>query len=169
MAAPCFSYSCDSPQGRAATQAYLAKIGNGKWEQFPEGTQFALVRRMLLIDASANICVSPLTEEVQLRAFRHLDTVDSYSLLLSRKDLFAGRRGGLRVVEEGETPATTSADSLAEARLARMICWKSSRERRDTWSWIAVSLAIVFRRRGNSVRGECVCQRPQVPRSAVGD
>jgi len=91
------------PQGRAATQAYLAKIGNGKWEQFPEGTQFALVRRMLLIDDSANISVSPLTEEVQLRVFRKLDTVDSYSLLLSRKDLFAGRRGGFRFVEATET------------------------------------------------------------------
>ncbi len=91
------------PGGREATQDYLAIIGNGKSEQFPEGTEVALVRRMLLIDTSANICVSPLTEEVQLRVFRRLDTVDAYAFLLSRKDLFAGRRGGFRVVEEGET------------------------------------------------------------------
>jgi hypothetical protein len=91
------------PGGREATEAYLAKIGNGKWEQFPEGTEVALVRRMLLIDTSAGICVSPLTEDVQLRVFRHLDTVDAYSFLLSRKDLFAGQCGGFRVIEKGET------------------------------------------------------------------
>jgi hypothetical protein len=91
------------PEGREATKAYLAKIGKGKWEQFPEGTHVALVRRMLLIDATGNLRVSPLTEEVQFRVFRHLDTVDSYELLLSRKDLCAGRRGGFRVVEADET------------------------------------------------------------------
>jgi hypothetical protein len=58
---------------------------------------------MLLIDASGNLCVSPLTEEVQFRVFRQLDTVDSYELLLSRKDLFAARRGGLRAVAADET------------------------------------------------------------------
>src|SRR5262249_7308957 len=36
------------PEGRAATIAYLAKLTKGKSEQFPPGTQFALVRRMLL-------------------------------------------------------------------------------------------------------------------------
>jgi hypothetical protein len=91
------------PGGQEATKAYLAKIGKAKPEQFPEGTQLALVRRMLLIDTSGNLCASPLTEEVQFRVFRHLDTVDSYELLLSRKDLFAGRRGGLRAVTTDET------------------------------------------------------------------
>ena len=91
------------PEGREATKAYLADIGKPKSEQFPEGTQLALVRRMLLIDTTGNVCVSPLTEEVQFRVFRHLDAVDSYELLLSRKDLFAGRRGGLRAVAADET------------------------------------------------------------------
>jgi hypothetical protein len=91
------------PEGREATKAYLAKIGKGKWDQFPEGTQVALVRRMLLIDTNGNLCVSPVTEEVQFRVFRHLDTVDSYELRLSRKDLFADRRGGLRGVAADET------------------------------------------------------------------
>jgi hypothetical protein len=91
------------PEGREATKAYLAKIGKAKSEQFPEGTQLALVRQTLLIDTNGNLCVSPLTEEVQFRVFRHLDTVNAYELLLSRKDLFAGQRGGLRAVGADET------------------------------------------------------------------
>jgi hypothetical protein len=90
------------PGGREATKAYLANLSKTKSEQFPEGTQLALVRRMLLLDASGNLCVSPLTEEVQFRVFRHLDAVDSYEFLLSRKDLFAGRHGGLRAVAADE-------------------------------------------------------------------
>jgi hypothetical protein len=91
------------PEGRDAAKAYLARLGHRKFEQFPEGTQVALVRRMLLIDNAANICVSPVTEEVQFRVFRSLTTVDPYDLVLSRKDLFAGQNGGLRAIAPDET------------------------------------------------------------------
>jgi hypothetical protein len=90
------------PEGREVTEAYLAKLGSGKAEKFPEGTQLALVRRMLLIDCAGNLCVSPVTEEVQFRVFRQLDRVESYELLLSRKDLLVGRHGGLRQVGADE-------------------------------------------------------------------
>jgi hypothetical protein len=91
------------PGGRQATQEYLAKIGEGKAEQFPEGTQTALLRRMLLVDNHGELAVAPVTEEVQLRVFRHLNVVDSYELLLDRSELLAQRRGGLRAVGADET------------------------------------------------------------------
>jgi hypothetical protein len=94
-------------QGQGAAKAYLAKLSGTNSDEFPEGTQLALIRRMLLIDKSGNVRVSPVTEEVQLRVFRETPSergefFDSAELLLSRRDLFAGR-GGLRVVAADET------------------------------------------------------------------
>src|SRR5262249_16799731 len=57
---------------------------------------------MVLNDDGGIARVSPLTEEVQFRVFRTLTNIDSYELLLDRKDLFAGR-GGLRAVRSDET------------------------------------------------------------------
>jgi hypothetical protein len=90
-------------EGREAAKAYLARVANGKSEQLPEGAQVALVRRTLLIDNHGNLCLSPLTEEVQFRVFKPTGAVDSYELRLDRKDLFAGRRGGLRAIGADET------------------------------------------------------------------
>jgi hypothetical protein len=94
-------------EGRDAAKAYLAKLNGTNSEEFPEGTQLALIRRMLLIDKTGNIRVSPVTEEAQFRVFREApsdrgELFDSYELLLDRRDLFAGR-GGLRVVGADET------------------------------------------------------------------
>jgi hypothetical protein len=95
------------PQGRDAAKAYLAKLNGTKFDEFPEGTQLALIRRILLIDKSGNVRVSPVTEEAQFRVFREAvsergELFDSYELLLDRRDLFAGR-GGLRAVGALET------------------------------------------------------------------
>jgi hypothetical protein len=89
------------PQGKEAGKAYLAGLGSGKFEQFPEGTQVALVRRMLLIDDHGDIRVSPVTEEVQFRVFQSLTTIQAHEFLLQRKELFAGR-GGLRSIGADE-------------------------------------------------------------------
>jgi hypothetical protein len=77
--------------------------------QLPKGTELALVRRAMLIDAKGQIVASPLTENVQLRAFRAVpavpgtdaagrDHVAAFDLQLRRADLFAKEGGGLRDV-----------------------------------------------------------------------
>jgi hypothetical protein len=89
------------PQGRDATTAYLGTLTKGKFEQFPEGTQVALVRRMLQVDKDGNLCLAPVTEEVQFRVFQSLTDINAFELLLDRKDLFAAH-GGLRAVAPDE-------------------------------------------------------------------
>jgi hypothetical protein len=94
-------------ESREAAKAYLAKLNSSKLDEFPEGAHLALIRRMLLIDKSGDIRVSPVTEEVQFRVFREApsergELFDSYELLLDRTNLFAGR-GGLRAVGDDET------------------------------------------------------------------
>jgi hypothetical protein len=98
------------PAGREATQAYLKKAANGDVGQFPEGTQTALVRRMLLIDDSGALRPTALTESVELRFFRKpergtdpLDMGAPAVWILRRQDLLAGRNGGLRAVGRDET------------------------------------------------------------------
>ncbi|MCH8204435.1 MAG: hypothetical protein IID09_04680, partial [Candidatus Hydrogenedentes bacterium] len=44
-------------------------IVNRKLPQFPAGSQFILMRRTLLIDASGALVLSPLTESVQIRVY----------------------------------------------------------------------------------------------------
>jgi hypothetical protein len=97
------------PAGREATQAYLKRAASGDVPQFPEGTQTALVRRMLLIDDTGAPRPSPLTESVELRYYRKpergtdpLDMGTPAVFLLSRKGLAAGRNGGLRPVGREE-------------------------------------------------------------------
>jgi hypothetical protein len=89
------------PPNRAATDSFLAKVGNETLDRLPDETHAGLVRRTLLIDNGGNLCVSPLTEEVQFRVFGHDGAVNSYELLLDRQALFAGG-GGFRAVPAGE-------------------------------------------------------------------
>jgi RNA polymerase sigma factor (sigma-70 family) len=110
------------PGGRKATQAYLQNAARGHVAQFPAGTQIALLRRMLLIDATGRLRPTPLTESVELRYYqkpeRGREPVDLGTpavFVLSRKDLFAGRNGGLRPVGRAE-PAPYS----FQARVGRM-------------------------------------------------
>jgi hypothetical protein len=91
------------PKGRRATEAFLRKMQDGDIPQFPEGTQTALRRRMLLIDSSGTIRESPLTESLQIRVYRNLDSGVPYEYSLRRRDLFAGRSGGLHAVAADET------------------------------------------------------------------
>jgi hypothetical protein len=93
--------------------------------QFPPGTQFALVRQMMLIDDQGAIRPTRLIEDVQLRFFRavpraedlpaekrqsaevllrreQMEKNDFYEFQLRRKDLFAGKAGGLRAIRSDE-------------------------------------------------------------------
>ena len=81
---------------------------NPELPQFPQGTKVALLRQTVLIDNQGNLVPTRLTESLQIRVFR-LDpkeamfsdraNQDLFELRLRRKDLFAGRAGGLRVYQ----------------------------------------------------------------------
>jgi hypothetical protein len=79
--------------------------------QFPIGTRMALVRQMVLSDASGHPIATHLTESVQLRVYRaiHFDlggtgshSQDFFEFTLSRERLFSGQAGGLRAIGQGE-------------------------------------------------------------------
>jgi hypothetical protein len=100
------------PAGRAATVAYLKRLRSfdpkdPKPPQLPEGTQFALVRRALLIDTSGRIVPTALTESVQLR----VDRRTFHEFRLSHSPLFAGRAGGLRPLGPDEADFKTGFDA----------------------------------------------------------
>jgi hypothetical protein len=139
------------PQGRKATLAYLEKLNgfpnpltpqsaaernghvaskhgpllNPDLPQFPAGTQFALVRQMMLMDDRGKIRPTRIIENVQLRVFldvprtedlpaerrnasddvlrkRQMAKNDFYEFQLRRKDVFAGKAGGLHAIKSDE-------------------------------------------------------------------
>lgn len=93
------------PEGRAATERYLAKLGRDSVEQFPPGTMVAMVRRALAVDKAAKVRLTPVTELVQIRAYRRIPKdpranhhgdfgeQDVYEFVLDRSQLFAGKHG----------------------------------------------------------------------------
>jgi hypothetical protein len=96
----------------AFTRKNLPRL-NPELPQFPVGTQVALVREMLLIDDTGTIRPTRLIESVQFRVYRDIpkgdparpegfDSIagkqDFYEFRLSRRDLFAGKSGGLHAV-----------------------------------------------------------------------
>jgi RNA polymerase sigma factor (sigma-70 family) len=97
------------PGGREATQAYLKKAAKGDVTQFPVGTQVVLLRRALLIDDTGTPRPTRLTESVELRYYQKpvrggqpIDVGTPAVFVLSRKDLLAGRNGGLRPLGRDE-------------------------------------------------------------------
>jgi hypothetical protein len=106
-----FSVLLRLPGGRDATCEYLGELRGARARdrredvpQFPEGTQVALARRMVLIDDRGELTPTRLTETVQLRVFRNplapLATArhaqEFVEIKLHRRDLLAGKAGGLR-------------------------------------------------------------------------
>ena len=63
-----------TPPGQAAVHPRTRVSPNSQTPQFPPGTQFALVRQALLIDATGDLVVSPLVEKVQIRAYVSLSS-----------------------------------------------------------------------------------------------
>jgi hypothetical protein len=116
------------PAGRAATLGYLKTlrsfnepvaiaagpgraVPNPKLPDLPDGAEFALVRRALLIDSSHRVAAAPLTESVQLRLDRSGRPFHEWRL--SRSLLFAGRAGGLRALGAGESDFKTGFNAHA--------------------------------------------------------
>ena len=124
------------PGGRAATLDYLKTLAsfrnpwlldsetrrpipNPALPQFPAGTQLALVRRMVLIDANGEFRPTNIVEDVQIRVHRTIpsdiprgvnldsnearDALDVYEFKLSRPKLFARENGGLRSLSKTDT------------------------------------------------------------------
>ena len=92
---------------------------NPELPSFPPGTEVALVRQMTLFDKQGNLAPAPITESVQVRVYENVtsgttepaaslpDTISRngqhfYEIRLSRRQLFAGKSGGLRAVGPDE-------------------------------------------------------------------
>jgi hypothetical protein len=88
------------PDGRKATLDYVATLESLAPDtpvpQIPIGTHVALQRRMLLIDQTGTLRISPVTESLQMRVTRELKQQDMYEYTLRRKRFFEGLTGGLR-------------------------------------------------------------------------
>lgn len=56
------------PGGRTETLEYMARVRQ-KVEQFPVGTQFALIEQAFLISDEGEMILSPLTVSISLRAY----------------------------------------------------------------------------------------------------
>jgi hypothetical protein len=74
--------------------------------QFPDGTIVALVRQMMAIDVRSEPVLTPITQKVQFRVYRHVPKRDEkedasapsqsvHELVMRRRNLLAGKSGGL--------------------------------------------------------------------------
>jgi hypothetical protein len=108
------------PGGRQATMDYMQKLNafppdtsphtrekrlltsNAGALPPPFGTQFAIVRQMMLIDAKGKMHLTPLIESLQMRVVRGTIEKESdfYEFTQHRKDLFDGK--GLHAVKSDE-------------------------------------------------------------------
>jgi hypothetical protein len=123
------------PGGRDATLAYFNQLAEMKtplfvkmqspgwpqpmnvWNpqvpQFPVGTEFALIRKMVLPDRDGNLHLTPVTESVQIRHYTDVPRVDPMAsrdtalarrfqdpseIELSRALFFSGQHSGLRAI-----------------------------------------------------------------------
>jgi hypothetical protein len=91
------------PGGRAATEAYLKRAAGGNVDQFPVGTQIALVRRAVLIDDTGTPRPTRLTESVELRYYRKPERGKEPIDVGAPAVFVLNRKGGLRPVGPDET------------------------------------------------------------------
>jgi hypothetical protein len=147
------------PAGREATLAYYRQLAEMKtplfvrmqvpgWKdpadvwnpqvpQFPAGTEFALVRRMVLPDRDGILRATKVTESVQIRHYTQIPIVepgmtrdvnlaahfqDPSEIELSRVLLFSGQHSGLRGVTSTDDPfvifpGMTAGDQFDDKRM----------------------------------------------------
>jgi hypothetical protein len=139
-----FQVFISCPDGRAATLAYLEKLNlyltpwvlqpaqlssysstghtvrmdtrrlNPGTPQFPAGTKLALVRRMMVIDASLKPVITPVVQKVQVREYRQVPvdqprdraefeaTQSVFEWVMRRTDLVAAKPAGLLAVHSDD-------------------------------------------------------------------
>jgi len=89
------------PGGRQAKLKFLQELNSNHPPTLPpDGTEVALVRRVLLIDKEGEIVLSPLVASIQLRHFKTSLAQFFYGFRVSRPLLFAGMVGGIQPVEK---------------------------------------------------------------------
>jgi hypothetical protein len=83
------------PGARKKTEDYLADMpedrGKKGFQPLPDGSQVALVRRMLLPDDKGELQPTPLIEDVQLRIFSKRREQHAFEFTLDRGGLLSGR------------------------------------------------------------------------------
>ena len=109
-------------QDAAANANTNTKLLNLRLPQFPAGTEVALLRQMIVIDAQGNLEPTALTESVQLRVYRAVTSgspyinyengpsshdQDFFEFRFARGALLARRSGGLLAVQPGEAEFPT--------------------------------------------------------------
>ncbi|MBI4219289.1 MAG: hypothetical protein HY682_04020 [Chloroflexi bacterium] len=89
------------PGGRDATLRFVEQMTARTADAVPVGTEVALVRRMLLVDDTAEIVATPIVEEVEIRRFNFSlpGSQDFYNFTRDRNTLVAGVGGGLHLVD----------------------------------------------------------------------
>lgn len=104
------------PAGRSETVKYLKELREWKPKdgqaippdgraippQVPPRTQFALARRMMVVNYAGEMVPTPLTELVQFRVLPGGDAQTFLEYRLRRGDLAAGKGGGLSAVRKDE-------------------------------------------------------------------
>jgi len=112
------------PDGRAATVDYVNSLKTlrrtGSLPKPPVGTRVLLLRRAFVLDSKGDPHLSPLTEEIRIRAT--LETADPgpagiFDFALVRRDLIKGAAGGLRASGPEEQANLTFFNRVATARV----------------------------------------------------
>jgi len=89
------------PSGREATLRFLQELNSDHPPTLPpDGTEVALVRRVLLIDKEGEIVLSPLVASIQLRHFKTSLAQFFYEFRVSRPLFFTDVVGGIQPVEK---------------------------------------------------------------------
>lgn len=86
--------------GKSAAWELLNSMNTISSPDLPDGTEVALVRRVLLIDTEGEIVLSPLVASIQLRHFVTSGVQNFYEFQVITPLLFEGTAGGLQPVEK---------------------------------------------------------------------
>ncbi len=115
------------PGGRKATQEFLDRMPPfdatpRELPELPDGSQVAMVRRMVLVDERGELQLTPVTESVQLRVFPAEGEQSVVEFTLDRAGLLAGR-GGLRATGPDETQIFNFGDVQHDSARPQPILW----------------------------------------------
>jgi hypothetical protein len=189
------------PGGRDATLAYFKQLAeleiplfvaeessaqqqttymwNSQVPQFPTGTEFALVRKMVLPDRDGNLHLTPVTESVQIRHYTEIPDVDPMAsrdtrlaqrfqqpseIKLSRLLLFSDHHSGLRGVTASDDsflifPAMTHDFDMIEDERMRAPAESPFQQCRTCHHGPGTQSMMSFSFRGNPNRGPVLSPR----------
>jgi len=88
------------PKGNDETFYLIRAMNTESSPDLPDGTEVALVRRVLLIDKEGEIVLSPLVASIQLRHFKTSRAQFFYEFQIAKPLLFANIAGGFQPVDK---------------------------------------------------------------------